>query len=139
MGNPSLADDAASELQKESPMPHPFVHAELHATNVSAAKTFYGSLFGWELKDENMPVGVYTMIGVGEGTGGGILQQMIPGAPSTWVPYVLVDDIETHTKKAESLGATVTVPITDVGMGKLSVLTDPTGAPLGLWQPSSAG
>jgi predicted enzyme related to lactoylglutathione lyase len=120
-------------------MAHPFVHVELNATDVAAAKTFYGSLFGWELKDENMPVGPYTMIDVGDGTGGGILKQMIPGAPSTWVPYVLVSDIEAHTKKAESLGATLMVPVTDIGMGKLSIVTDPTGAPLGLWQPSTPG
>lgn len=121
-------------------MAHPFVHCELNATDVGAAKTFYGALFGWELKDEIMPTGPYTMIGVGdEGTGGGILQQKIPGAPSSWVPYVLVNDIEGDTKKAESLGATVMVPVTDIGMGKLSILVDPTGAPIGLWQTSSAG
>ncbi len=118
-------------------MAHPFVHVELNATNVGAAKTFYGSLFGWGLKDETMPIGAYTMIDVGEGTAGGILKQMIPGAPSSWVPYVLVDDIEAHTKKAESLGASVMVPVTDVGMGKLSIVSDPVGAPLGLWQPAS--
>jgi predicted enzyme related to lactoylglutathione lyase len=120
-------------------MAHPFVHAELNATDVPAAKTFYGSLFGWQLKDENMPTGPYTIIDVGDGTGGGILKQKIPGAASSWVPYVLVSDIEEHTKKAESLGATLMVPVTDVGMGKLSILSDPTGAPIGLWQPSGSG
>jgi hypothetical protein len=120
-------------------MAHPFVHCELNATDVAAAKTFYGALFGWELKDEVMPTGAYTMIGVGDGTGGGIMKQMIPGAPSSWVPYVLVSDIEADTKRAESLGATLMVPVTDIGMGKLSILTDPTGAPVGLWQASDAG
>jgi hypothetical protein len=120
-------------------MAHPFVHCELNSTDVTAAKTFYGSLFGWELKDEIMPTGAYTMIGVGDGTGGGIMKQMIPGAPSSWVPYVLVSDIEADTKKAESLGATLMVPVTDIGMGKLSILADPTGAPVGLWQASDAG
>jgi hypothetical protein len=67
------------------------------------------------------------------------MKQMIPGAPSSWVPYVLVSDIEADTKKAESLGATLMVPVTDIGMGKLSILTDPTGAPVGLWQASDAG
>jgi predicted enzyme related to lactoylglutathione lyase len=121
-------------------MAHPFVHCELNATDVAAAKKFYGSLFGWELKDENMPTGPYTMIGVGDdGTGGGIMKQMIPGAPSSWVPYVLVSEIEADTKRAEALGASVMVPVTDIGMGKLSILCDPTGAPVGLWQASSPG
>ncbi len=115
-------------------MAHPFVHVELNATDVAAAKNFYGSLFGWELKDENMPTGPYTIIDVGDGTGGGIMTQMIPGAPSSWVPYVLVNDIEADTQKAQTLGAALMVPVTDIGMGKLSILSDPTGAPLGLWQ-----
>ncbi len=41
----------------------------------------------------------------------------IPGAASSSVPYVLVSDIEEHRKKPESLGATLMVPVTDVGMG----------------------
>ena len=119
-------------------MAHPFVHVELATTNVQTAKTFYGSLFGWGLKDENMPTGAYTMIDVGDGTGGGIVKQMQPGQPSSWVPYVLVDDIAAETKKAESLGATIAVGVTDIGMGKLSIVIDPTGAPLGLWQASGS-
>ena len=83
-----------------------------------------------------MPSGTYTMIHVGEGTGGGIMQHPVPGAPSAWLAYVLVDDIEAATKKAKSLGATVMKDVTEVmGMGWLSIIVDPTGAVLGLWEP----
>ena len=75
----------------------------------------------------------YHLIQVGEGTGGGIMKQMIPGAPSTWLAYVLVEDIVAATQKAKSLGATVMKDVTEVmGAGKLSIIIDPTGAPLGL-------
>ncbi len=78
----------------------------------------------------------YHLIQVGEGTGGGIMKQMIPGAPSARLAYVLVDDIVGATQKAKSLGATVMKDVTEVmGAGKLSII-DPTGAPLGLWKPS---
>jgi predicted enzyme related to lactoylglutathione lyase len=78
------------------------------------------------------------MIGVGEGTGGGMMKQMIPGAPSSWLAYVGVDDIETATKKAKSLGATVMKDVTEVpGFGWLSIIVDPTGAMLGLWKPKA--
>ena len=51
--------------------------------------------------------------------------------------YVLVDDIVAATQKAKSLGATVMKDVTEVmGAGKLSIIIDPTGAPLGLWKPS---
>jgi predicted enzyme related to lactoylglutathione lyase len=59
----------------------------------------------------------------------------MPGAPSMWLPYVQVDDIEAATKKAGSLGANVLVGVTPVQeMGWFSVFTDPTGAAIGLWQ-----
>ena len=57
------------------------------------------------------------------------------GAPSMWLPYVLVDDIVAATAKAKSLGATVVRDVMEVmGAGSLSVIIDPTGAALGLWQ-----
>jgi hypothetical protein len=81
----------------------------------------------------------YTMIKPGEGVGGGMMKQLIPGAPSSWLSYVLVDEIKAATQKAKSLGASVMKDITEVpGMGWFSIITDPTGAPLGLWQNKKA-
>lgn len=123
-------------------MANPFVHVELNTTDVAKAKAFYGKLFAWKLEDTPMDTqeggGSYTMIGVGEGTAGGMMKHPVPGAPSTWLAYVLVDDIAAATKKAKSLGATVMKDVTEVmGMGSLSIIIDPTGAALGLWQPKA--
>ena len=64
-----------------------------------------------------------------------MMKQMIPGAPSAWMPYVGVDDIHAATKKARSLGATILRDVTEVkDMGWLSIFTDPTGAMIGMWQ-----
>jgi uncharacterized protein len=121
---------------KESAMPNPFCHVELNTTDVKKAKEFYGKLFDWKLED--MPGGEYTMIGVGEGTGGGIMKNPIPGAPSFWLSYVLVDDIQAATKRAKSLGGTVMKDVTPVSnFGEFSVITDPTGAHFALWKPKS--
>ncbi len=100
------------------------------------SKAFYGKLFDWKLEDAHMsPGGTYTMIKVGEGTGGGMMKQLIPGAPSSWLAYVLVDDIQAATQKAKSLGATIMRDVMEVpGAGWLSIITDPTGAMLGLWK-----
>ncbi|HVS53870.1 MAG TPA: VOC family protein [Opitutaceae bacterium] len=119
-------------------MPNPFVHAELATTSVPKAKAFYSKLFAWKLKDfpNAAAGGRYTMIEVGEGTGGGIMKQMMPGAGSTWMPYVLVKDIDASTKKAKKLGAKICKGVTEVeDMGWLSIIIDPTGAMLGLWEP----
>ena len=57
-------------------MGNPFVHVELVTTDVKQAKSFYGSLFDWKLEDVPMDSGmIYTMIRVGEGTGGGLMKQ----------------------------------------------------------------
>ena len=67
--------------------------------------------------------------------GGGMMQHPVPGAPSSWLPYVLVDEINAATKKATGLGAKVMRDVTEVPkLGWFSIIIDPTGAPLGLWQ-----
>jgi len=117
-------------------MANPFVHVELNTTDVAKAKDFYKQLFDWKLNDIEMgPSGTYTTIDVGGGTGGGLLKNPEPGIPSFWLAYVLVDDIKAATKKAESLGAKIFKDSNEVpNMGWLSIITDPTGATLGLWQ-----
>jgi predicted enzyme related to lactoylglutathione lyase len=105
-------------------------------TDLAKAKAFYGKLFDWKLEDVPMgPGDTYTMIKVGEGTGGGMMKQPIPGAPSAWLAYVLVGDIRAATQKAKTLGGQVTKDVTEIpGMGWFSVLVDPTGAAFALWQ-----
>ncbi len=121
-------------------MANPFVHVELNTPDPQKAKAFYSKLFQWQLEDmpnPAVPDGSYTLIKVGEGTGGGIMKQ-VPGGPLGWLAYVLVDDIHATTQKARSLGAEVMKEVTEVmGMGYLSFIRDPTGAILGLWQPKS--
>jgi len=40
------------------------------------------------------------------------------------------------TRKAKTLGATIAKDVTEIpGIGSFSVLVDPTGAALALWQP----
>jgi predicted enzyme related to lactoylglutathione lyase len=125
-----------TEVEEKTAMANPFVHIELNTTDHQKAKDFYGKLLQWELKDMDMgPMGTYTTIGVGEGTGGGMMQHPMPGAPSLWIPYILVDDLAASTTKAKELGAQIikaNVPVSEMGM--FSIITDPTGATFGLWE-----
>ena len=116
-------------------MANPFVHVELQSTDLKKARDFYSKLFDWKLEDTQVPgFGTYTMIGVGEGTAGGMMAAQA-GTPSHWLAYVNVADVASSTKKAKDLGAKVLVDSMAVAdMGKFSVITDPTGAALGLWQ-----
>jgi predicted enzyme related to lactoylglutathione lyase len=116
-------------------MGNPFVHMELMSTDLAKVKSFYGKLFDWVLEDMSSPDMEYTLIKVGDGTGGGLMKNPIPNAPSMWVPYVLVDNLAAATKKATSLGATLMKDATEVpGMGSFTIITDPAGGMIGLWQ-----
>ena len=121
-------------------MANAFVHVELNTQDRAQAKSFYQSMFAWTLNEVDMGGGMtYTMIDVGDGTGGGMMQHPMPAAPSMWLPYVLVDDIAAATAKAKSLGAHVVKDVDEVpGMGWYSIIVDPTGAALGLWQVAKA-
>ena len=122
-----------AHIPAHRPMPSPasasahITHACMHAERASIHSCII---------DMSMPDMTYTIIKVGdEGTGGGILKNPMPGAPSMWVPYVLVDDVKAATKKAQSLGAKVTKDFSEVpNMGYFSIITDPTGGMLGLWE-----
>ena len=118
-------------------MTNPFVHIELNSPEPQKAKAFYAKLFQWQLDDmpsSAAPDHSYTVIKVGEGTGGGIMKQ-VPHGPAGWIPYVQVDDLRVATDKAKSLGAKVMKDITEVpDMGWFSIIQDPAGSILGLWE-----
>ena len=118
-------------------MANSFMHVELQTKDVDKAKKFYQGIFDWRFEDMPMGNGMsYTGIHVGEGTGGGMwTNPAAPNGPSHWLAYVEVDSIDATVAKVRSLGGTVVQPKTEVpDMGWYSVITDPTGAILGLWQ-----
>ncbi len=120
-------------------MANPFVHVELITPDVAEARSFYTALFDWKLDDVEMAPGfTYSMIRVGEGTGGGMMKTPMPGVPTAWTPYVLVEDVVAATEKAKSLGARVVKDVTEVkDAGFFSIIVDPAGATIGLWQPKA--
>jgi uncharacterized protein len=115
-------------------MTNPFVHLELNTPDLEKAKAFYGQLFGWSFIDNPMPMGIYSTFKPDSGPGGGMVS--MPDAPTAWLAYVGVDDIHASTKKAGLLGAQVlgdSIEIPEVGW--MSILIDPTGAKIALFQP----
>jgi predicted enzyme related to lactoylglutathione lyase len=121
-------------------MGNPFVHIELNTTDLNKARSFYQSVFDWKLEEMPMPGGPpYVMIGVGEGTGGGMMTHPMPGQPSVWIPYVDVPDAAAATAKARSLGANIIRDVSEIpNMGWFSIIMDPTGAVFGIWQSKPA-
>lgn len=118
-------------------MGNPFVHVELQTHALGQSKEFYRNLFDWKLEDFPMQDSKepYVGVSVGEGTGGGMMTHPEPKAPTAWMPYVEVENVEDYTQKAEKLGAKLIREKTEVPeMGWFSIISDPGGAILGLWQ-----
>ena len=113
-----------------------FVHLELNTDDTAAAKEFYETLFGWAYQD--IPIGDNVYTGVTSAVAPGAAMQMRPkGAQTGWLPYIGVDDVEVALEVAEEAGAKIIHPFTEVPhFGYFAIISDPTGAQLGLWQPA---
>ena len=116
-------------------MANPFVHLELATEDVAAAKSFYGEMFGWTFSDNDMGNGmIYSTFKPDSGPGGGLFT--MPGRPTAWLAYVGVEDVDAETEKAVSLGAKVLHGPHDIpNVGRFTVMTDPTGAVIAIFQP----
>ena len=123
--------------EHEMPAEGAFVWNELSTRDAGAAKKFYTELLGWRFKDSNAAGMAYSEIHIGDspmGVGG--LYQMGPEfgeAPSHWMAYVAVNDVDAKAKQVTELGGSVCVPPTDIpNVGRFCVINDPTGATLSL-------
>jgi len=112
--------------------------ADLSTPDAAGATQFYKTLFGWEIMPGQDNSG-YLHIKNGEHFIGGIppAAQRNPNAPPHWLAYFHVADCDATTTKAKELGATVYMgPMTLEGVGRWSVVADPQGAVLALFQPA---
>ena len=106
---------------------------ELMTSDTAAAKKFYSSLFGWDIKDMDMGDMTYSVVrNRGNETAG---MMAIPaeahGAPPHWGAFVTVDDVDQTAAKVEALGGKILVPPRDVpGVGRFFLFQDPQGATL---------
>jgi uncharacterized protein len=118
-------------------MQNSFVWHELLTSNPAAAKTFYGTLLGWAMKDGDSPGGTYTELSADGLPMGGIMA-IPPGAhfPPCWAPYIEVADVDASAAKAQKLGGSLMKPADDIPkVGRFAVVMDPHGAMLNLFKP----
>ena len=112
-----------------------FCWHELQTSNVLEAKEFYSNLLGWTFQDHSIGAIKYTMIKSGENIIGGIMASTDNKAQPYWTSYISVEDIDSTLAKTKKLGGSVLTPSTKMSDdGKLAIISDPTGAPIALWQ-----
>lgn len=123
---------------KTSYKPGTFCWIDLGTPDQDAAGDFYGSLFGWRLReDENAEqTGGYRTARLDDKAVGGVMKLMQEGQPPAWMNYICVEDADATVAKAREAGATVHAePMSVLDYGRMAILADPTGAVFGVWQP----
>ena len=116
--------------------PGTFCWMELSTSDASAAKRFYGELYGWDAQDVPMgPDTNYTMLTLRGLDVGAMSHDNRPGSPVYWNCYVAVSDVDKTLSDAAALGgSTVMGPIDVMEHGRMAVLKDPSGAVFCVWQ-----
>lgn len=113
-----------------------FVWNELASTDPHAARRFYAELLGWTYEEFPLPEGPYWVARQGEdlvGGIGGVETSAIGSRQSHWFAFIEVDDLDRRVAAAAAVGATVLRAPHDVpGVDRVAVVSDPTGAPIGL-------
>lgn len=112
---------------------------DLQTTDVDGAAVFYTAVFGWEsdggAASEGSGYQMFSKDGAAVAAVGPQPPEMVEGGvPPVWLTY-LAGKAEEITGRVEGAGGRVLLPAGDVGaIGRLAVIADPSGAPLGIWQ-----
>jgi len=134
------SDDPDTDQAKQGE----FVWAENLTKSKKAQATalaFYPAAIGYTASSMDVGEGKkkskYDMLSMGAGDKPKHRAGVVPAKPASlgghWLPWVSVDDIDGTVAKVKGLkGKVVTKPHDIPGVGRAAVVTDPTGAPLGL-------
>ena len=120
-----------------------FFWSELNTSDVEKAKAFFGQTIGWTFA--TMPNGdpTYWIAFNDDVPQAGIVPLSMfapPGAPPHWFSYLAVDDVD---KRLEALitagGVILRAPFDVPDVGRIAIVQDPTGAPMGWMTPVERG
>lgn len=123
--------ERSARAERSLLVPNPVVHFEIVGSDGTALQGFYRELFDWKVDVDNQ--WLYGMVETG-GEGG--INGGITGAPdgdaNRVTVYASVDDPQAYLDKAERLGATTLMPVTDIGGMVIAMFRDPAGNVTGL-------
>lgn len=113
------------------------VWIELSSTDPAESARFYQSLLGTTTTEPHPAFGGYRNLLHGGAIVAGLMDAQ-NGMPSSWVVYLLTNDIDETITMAEQHGGGALVSPMDVkGLGKMAFAQDPSGAIVGLLQPAT--
>jgi hypothetical protein len=105
-------------------------------TDPDAAKSFYSSLFGWDIQEGPPEAGGYSMCMLN----GRAVTAISPKPqdnpfPNVWSTYLASENVDKTVALAQEAGGIfVMEPMDVMTAGRMAFGMDPTGAPYGIWQ-----
>jgi predicted enzyme related to lactoylglutathione lyase len=108
--------------------------------DIEASARYYGELLGWEVPEQpnSAELGGYRRAQLNGKDVAGVSPKMQDDQPCFWATYISVADAdETLGKVRDAGGGVIVEPMDVVGLGKMAVFTDPTGAVCGIWEPGT--
>jgi predicted enzyme related to lactoylglutathione lyase len=112
---------------------------ELMTSDPQAAEGFYTQLIGWTTQPWEGGDRPYTVWALDANPLGGLME--LPdevkqaGAPPHWIGYVMVESADATAGRVRELGGEVLHPPTEIpGAGRFSVIRDPQGAVLAIYE-----
>jgi uncharacterized protein len=130
--------------ERTSHAPGTFSWVDLSTPDLDAGTAFYESLLGWSHNDvDTGDGGIYRMFQLGgkdvAAGSGQREEERSQGVPPHWNNYATVESVDATAERAGELGGSVMVPPFDVlEAGRMSVIADPTGAVVCLWEPRAS-
>jgi uncharacterized protein len=114
---------------------------DLATSDLERAQQFYGTVFGWTFESAGPEYGGYVNAFKDGRPVAGLMQNDPQwNAPDGWTTYFHTADIKATIAKATAAGAIACVepvePMEIKDKGWMGLLSDPTGAFFGLWQPA---
>jgi predicted enzyme related to lactoylglutathione lyase len=106
-----------------------FVWFHHNSENGRESEAFYQKLLGWGSSEG--PGGM-TMLAVEKGPFAATGEKY--GETPAWIPFVQVTNVDAATEKAVKLGAKIVREKSRGPAGEFSVVSDPAGASIALWQ-----
>jgi predicted enzyme related to lactoylglutathione lyase len=105
---------------------------ELTTRDVEGSIGFYGQIFGWTGRSKTLGDTPYVVWEKDQTMVGGMMPMIGDVWPTDltahWMVYFAVEDCDDAAARAIELGGLVSVPPTNIPMGRFAVLNDPQGA-----------
>jgi predicted enzyme related to lactoylglutathione lyase len=110
---------------------------DLTSSDVDRAQDFYGTIFGWTFDAAGPEYGGYiNATKEGHPVAGLMANNPEWQSPDSWTTYFHTADINATVSALTAAGGSSCVaPMEVPAKGFMSMATDPSGAPFGLWQP----